>query len=102
MDERWKTAEAQSKRATMERPIIEAMKKAYFAGQEAGDPEAREELENAFKELLESGKTAMRTRPNSLGVPSVHMENMAVALWEFAYWWGGVSSQSKTAAKKRT
>jgi hypothetical protein len=98
--DKFKAASAQSKRATMERPIIEAMKKAYFAGQEAGDPEAREELENAYKELLESGKTAMRSRTTSLGAPSGHMANMAAALWEFAYWWGGLSSlNNKTASE---
>ena len=102
MDERWKAAEAepQSKQATMERPIIEAMKKAYFAGKQAGDPEAQEEMENAYKELVASGKQAMKSRTTALGAPSGHMANMAAALWEFAYWWGGLSAvQNKTASE---
>lgn len=91
------------KAATMERPIIEALKKAYSAGQrdsQAGEPEAQEEMERAFKELVASGKAAMRSRTNSLGLPSGHMANMAAALWEFSYWWGSMSSQSKTAASE--
>jgi len=82
-------------------PILRSMETAYEAGMKAQDDDAEKEMAGAMRELERSMQTALVRAPNPggpAGPPKGLMMNLAVNLWEFAYYWGGVaSSGTKTA-----
>jgi len=84
--------ELANKVATADMPIIRAMMESYEAGFKAADPEAARALKDMHTELLVSLKRAMSATSR---MPLAHTRNISSALWEFAYYWGGVAAQSE-------